>query len=44
MRRQQAADLEIKRLRAQARIDYFNQTAGAPGAPAAATSNHMEKQ
>jgi EpsD family peptidyl-prolyl cis-trans isomerase len=44
-RRQQAGELEIQRLRAQARIDYFNQQqSGAPGATAEASSTTMEKQ
>jgi peptidyl-prolyl cis-trans isomerase C len=44
-RRQQAGEQEIRRLRAQARIDYFNQPkGGTPGPAAVASSNHMEKQ
>jgi hypothetical protein len=45
MRRQQAGELEIKRLRAQAKIVYFNQQqGGAPDAPAGTPSNYMENQ
>jgi peptidyl-prolyl cis-trans isomerase C len=45
MRRQQAGELEIKRLRAQAKIVYFNQQqSGAPDAPAGTPSNYMENQ
>ena len=45
MRRQQAGELEIKRLRARAKIVYFNQQQrGAPDAPAGTPSNYMENQ
>lgn len=45
MQRKQVGELEIKRLRALAKIAYFNQQqSGAPSAPAGSPSNHMEKQ
>jgi hypothetical protein len=45
LRLQQASELEIRRLRAQARIDYFNQRhLAAASAPAGAPSNYKEKQ
>jgi peptidyl-prolyl cis-trans isomerase C len=44
MQREQVGALEIKRLRALAKIDYVNQQSSAAAPPAASPSNHMEKQ